>query len=76
MPPGDFSGVEKGGIGAVAGGAVTEATVGLDRAWQAAGDVLSGIFGGAPWSMSAGEIVDSVTGTVLPAALDVGVMLA
>lgn len=52
----------KAGAGTAAAGAVTEVTVGLDRAAQAAGDVLRGIFGGLPWQMSPSEIVDAVTG--------------
>jgi hypothetical protein len=69
-----------GGRGAVIA-VVTEATVGLDRAAQAAGDVLTGIFGGLPWEMSPGEIVDAVAGgggsaseapgVIVPYALDV-----
>lgn len=37
------------------------ASRGLDRAAEAAGDTLRGIFGGLPWEMSPSEIVDAVT---------------
>jgi hypothetical protein len=52
----------KAAIGTGAGAAATEVTVGLERAWQAAGDTLGGIFGGAPWELSPAEIVDAVGG--------------
>jgi len=48
------------GIGG--GAALTELTVGLDRASAAAGDVLTGIFGGLPWEMAPEAIVDAVGG--------------
>lgn len=52
-------------VGAVggAGGIAADVTVGLDRAAQAAGDVLNGIFGGLPWEMDPGAIVDAVAGS-------------
>lgn len=63
------------GPGDVIGGAADSAAQGLSTASDKAGDVLEGIFGGLPWELSATEIVDAVTGTVLPAALDaIGVM--
>lgn len=59
----DMSTGAKGSIGTAAGGAVTEATVGLDTAWQSAKGALSGIFGGTPpWEMIPGDIVDAVSG--------------
>lgn len=62
MAPWDnLSAGQAGGAGAV-GGAVTEATVGLNKAASAAGDVLTGIFGGLPWEMSPSAIVDAVAG--------------
>lgn len=70
----DMSNGAKGSIGTAAGGAVTEATVGLDTAWQSAKGALSGIFGDTPpWEMSPGEIVDIVGGGGGEAA---GVLLA
>lgn len=54
--------------GATASAALTEATVGLEKAWQKAGDVLSGIFGGRPWEMSWQSIVDAVGGQGADAA--------
>jgi hypothetical protein len=50
-----------GSAGVVGGVADALEGNGLDRASQAAGDTLRGIFGGLPWEMSAGEIVSAVT---------------
>lgn len=50
-----------GSAGVVGGAADLLEGNGLDRASQAAGDVLRGIFGGLPWQMSPGEIVSAVT---------------
>jgi len=58
----NLSGPAKGGLGAGAAAAVTEVTVGLDRAAQAAGDTLRGIFGGLPWEMAADAITNAVGG--------------
>ena len=52
----------KGGAAGAAATAATEATVGLERAFAAAGDVLQGIFGGLPWEMDPFEIVEAVGG--------------
>lgn len=56
-----------------------QAADGLDMAAQAAGDVLRGIFGGLPWEMDPGAIVDAVTGALpgaaQPGLIDVGVLL-
>lgn len=56
------SAAKVGAIGG-AGGIAADVTVGLDRAAQAAGDVLNGIFGGLPWDLSPSAIVDAVMGS-------------
>ncbi|EMA01820.1 hypothetical protein C437_15411 [Haloarcula vallismortis ATCC 29715] len=64
--------------GGIAGTAITEATVGLEKAASVAGDTLTGIFGGLPWEMSPDAIVDAVAGggaAVAPILTDVGGVL-
>lgn len=58
----DLSAGQQGAVGGAAGTAIADATVGLERAWSAAGGVLEGIFGGAPWDMAWTSIVDAVGG--------------
>jgi hypothetical protein len=52
----------KAGATGFVGTVTTEATVGLSRAGEAAGGVLNSIFGGLPWDLSPGGIVDAVAG--------------
>lgn len=57
--------------GGTAGGVISiDKTIGLDRAAQAAGDVLGGIFGGLPWEMDPSAIVDAVA-MISPYVLEV-----
>lgn len=63
-----FGSAERGVATGAATSAVTEATVGLDTAAAKAGDVLGGIFGGVPWELDPGAIVDAVAGGVSDAA--------
>lgn len=53
----------KGVLGGAAGTAVADATIGLERAWQAAGDALRPIFGDKPpWELAGEAIADIVSG--------------
>lgn len=56
----------KGAGAGIAGTLAMDASGGLDVAGRVAGDVLRGIFGGLPWEMSPGEIVDAVVPNFLP----------
>lgn len=56
-----------GAVGAGIGAVAENATNGLSRAAEAAGDVLRGIFGGLPWEMDASGIVDAVSPGVVDA---------
>lgn len=69
------AGESGGGPGDALGGVADSASQGLSTAKEKAGDVLEGIFGGVPWEMSPDSIVDAVTGTLAPHALElIGVM--
>jgi hypothetical protein len=74
-PTVDAGSLGKIAAGTGAAGVVTELTVGLDRAGQAAGGVLRGIFGGLPWKMTPGEIVDAVAGGLGEAAGQAGLVV-
>lgn len=49
------------------GGAVGAGAAGLGRAAEVAGGILRGIFGGLPWDMDPGAIVNAVAGRVADA---------
>ena len=58
----DVTDAEKGMAAGAGGTILADATVGLERAAQAAGDVLRGIMGGLPWEMDPFSIVEAVGG--------------
>jgi hypothetical protein len=64
VPTPDLSDGQKGAAGGAGATIVTDATVGLERAASAAGDVLRSIFGGLPWELGA-DVSGEVAGIVV-----------